>query len=134
MFFLRKVSTCNFMVCFMHKYKQSGRCGHNMYHKTVCVSLSWGWTFGCSNHTEENIIELNHCWQKCPLWWFLLHMYITMDGSRNVEIYFCLLWEPGFTLWPPYTRGIKPCLALNVCTQHVFYSIFYNYSCYWNKP
>ena len=31
--------TCKFIVWFMHRYVQSGGCGHKLYHKTACASL-----------------------------------------------------------------------------------------------
>jgi len=35
--------------------------------------------------TGEDIIKLKHKWKKCEFFWFLLHTYITMHGSKNVK-------------------------------------------------
>jgi len=46
---------------------------------------SWGWTLGCSKHVEDTIIKLRLYCKKCAFCWFLLHRYITMHGSKNVN-------------------------------------------------
>jgi hypothetical protein len=48
-------------------------------------SSSWRWTVGCSKHVQHTIITLEHWCNKCAFCRFLLHMYITMDGSKNVK-------------------------------------------------
>ena len=42
-------------------------------------------TLGCSKHVEDTTIKLNYYCKKCAFCRFLLHMYITMHVSRNVN-------------------------------------------------
>jgi len=34
---------------------------------------------------EDNMIKLNHKCKICTFFWYLLHMYIIMHGSKNVK-------------------------------------------------
>jgi len=52
----------------------------------ICMyKSSWGWTLGWWKPVEGNIIKLNHSWQKCAFSWFVLCMYITEHGSKNIK-------------------------------------------------
>jgi hypothetical protein len=92
-------------IFFMHLYKQSGRCRYvldtisnrnwhrpdcfcwcmKIYHKTACINLPEDEHLSCSKCVEGNIIGLNHLCKKCTFYWFLLHVCITLRGSKHTK-------------------------------------------------
>ena len=106
MFILRKTSTCSFVVFLSHIHISSpvdGRmclilpsirlliwmCEGNAIN-TACKSLPEDEHLDFRN-MSKTLLKLKHYFKKCEFCWFLLHIYITLHGSKNVNLTNCTL-------------------------------------------
>jgi hypothetical protein len=71
--------------------------------KDCVYKSSWRWTLGYSKHVEDTIIKL------C-IFWFLLHRYITMYFSKNVNLNLSYILLPTITRSPVQSCHQSKCV------------------------
>ena len=78
------VRTADFNMCLNTAWHRPA-CLHGYtkkYHKIACISLTWGWTLGCSKHVEDTIIKWNYLMKK--VWILLVLIMHTLERLFRV--------------------------------------------------
>ena len=105
-FILRKTCTCSlYGITFMHPYGAVWYrpscfygCMKEMSYKLhLQYKSSCGWTLGCSEHVEDDVIELNHQWKKvCTLLVLITYVYHNAR-LQNVKFYYLFIYANWYS-------------------------------------